>query len=169
MCGTDDRALDEKAGLARPFSLELDGQWLAWPTRKGEQMIPDIGGEDPSEKQGKTQPRRKAKPRPSILETLSSEDLHTLRLDESARSDFDAHVQRFSLSRLDLQTFEGEDVASMDEARYDQLLKAQARQSVDATAVVHFLAPRILRLREGAAKRKWRSFLTKFRKDEELR
>jgi hypothetical protein len=132
-------------------------------------MIADLSREYASDKQGEKQPRRKAKLRPSALEKLSSEDLNTLRLDEGSRNDFDARVQRFSLSRADLHTIEGEDVASMDEARYDQLSKAQAKQSSDGTAVVHFLAPRILRLRDGAAKRKWRSFLTKFRKEEKLR
>jgi hypothetical protein len=134
-------------------------------------MIADLSRENASAKPGGKQPRRKAKLRPSALEKLSPEDLHTLRLDEGSRNDFDARVQRFSLSRADLHTIEieGEDVASMDEARYDQLSKAQAKQSSDGTAVVHFLAPRILRLRDGAAKRKWRSFLTKFRKEEKLR
>ena len=129
-------------------------------------MIADLSRENASDKQGGKHPRRKAKLRPSALEKLSAEDLHTLRLDDGSRSEFDARVQRFSRSRADLHAFEGEDVASMDEVRYDQLSAAQAKQSSDATAVVHFLAPRILRLRNGAAKRKWQSFLTKFRKDE---
>lgn len=131
-------------------------------------MIADLSRGNAADKQGGKQPRRKAKPSVSALEKLSSEDLQTLRLDEGSRSEFDARVQRFSCSRADLQRLEGEDAASMDDARYDQLSAAQAKQSSDATAVVHFLAPRILRLRTGAAKRKWQSFLTKFRKDEKL-
>ncbi|HEV7251497.1 MAG TPA: hypothetical protein VGN97_00115 [Mesorhizobium sp.] len=113
-------------------------------------------------------PQRSPKPRSSALELLSPDDLQTLRLDESSRNEFDGLVERFSHSRASLQPYEGEDIGSMDDARYDQLAACQAKHSSDATAVVHFLAPRILRLRDGAAKRKWRSFLTKFRKDEKL-
>ena len=131
-------------------------------------MIADLGRGSASEKQRGKQSRGTAKPSLSALEKLSAEDLRTLRLDEDSRTEFDARVQRFSRSRSDLQTFEGEDVASMADARYDQLSAAQATQSSDASGVVHFLAPRILRMRDGTAKRKWRSFLTKFRKDEKL-
>lgn len=129
-------------------------------------MIADLSHGNEAGKQVGKKPRRNAKA--SGLESLSPLDLQSLRLDEGSRTEFDARVQRFSRSRADLQAFEGEDVGSMDDARYDQLSAAQAKQATDGTAVVHFLAPRILRLRDGAAKRKWRSFLTKFRKDEKL-
>jgi molecular chaperone GrpE (heat shock protein) len=111
---------------------------------------------------------RTPKKRASALEKLTSEDLQTLRLDERSHAEFDAVVQRFNRSKTDLQAFEGEDVASMGSARYDRLSAAEGQQHSDGMAVVHFLAPRILRLRDGEAKRKWRSFLAKFRKDEKL-
>ena len=56
----------------------------------------------------------------------------------------------------------------MDDARYDQRSSAEAELHRSGMALVYFMAPRILKLRDGAAKRKWRSFLTKFRKDEHL-
>jgi hypothetical protein len=131
-------------------------------------MITEFSQTNEAAKKGEKNPRRKGNAKLSPLESLSSGDLQTLRLDEGSRIEFDSRVQRFSRSRADLQVFGGEDVASMDETRYDQLSAAQAKQSSDGTSVVHFLAPRILRMRDGAAKRKWRSFLTKFRKDEKL-
>jgi hypothetical protein len=117
---------------------------------------------------GKRSVRQAAKPRPSALEKLTSDELQTLRLDEHSRAEFDAFVQRFNRSRAELDVFEGENVASMDDARYDQRSAAEAELHKSGMVVVHFMAPRILKMRDGAAKRKWRSFLTKFRKDEKL-
>ena len=122
-----------------------------------------------ADRQGGAAARRTAKPSVSALERLSPDELETLRLDETSRSEFDGLVRRFSGSKADLRPFQGEDIASFDDARYDQLSASQAKHSIDGTAVVHFLAPRILRLRDGEAKRKWKSFLTKFKKDEKLR
>ena len=121
-----------------------------------------------SSPQGKKSPRRASKPRPSTLSKLSPEELQTLRLDANARMEFDACVQRFDRSTMELRVFEGEDAASMDDARYEQLSAAEAERRSSGMAVVHFMAPRILKLRDGAAKRKWRSFLAKFRRDEKL-
>ncbi len=112
--------------------------------------------------------RRSAKPRQSVLEKITPEELHTLRLDERSRAEFDGFVQRFLHSRAGLAAFENEDVTTMEDDRYDQLSAAEAERRSRGTAVVHFMAPRILKLRDGPAKRKWRSFLTKFRKDENL-
>lgn len=131
-------------------------------------MVAEVARGDEAGKQSEKKPRQKANANVSALESMSRADLHTLRLDEDALTKFDARVRRFSSSTAELQTFEGEDIGSMDEACYDQLSAAQTKQANDATAMVQFLAPRILRLRDGAAKRKWRSFLTKFRKNEKL-
>ncbi|RLP22156.1 hypothetical protein [Mesorhizobium sp. YM1C-6-2] len=117
---------------------------------------------------GKRPLRRTSKPRTSALEKLTSDELQTLRLDEGARAEFDACVQRFNRSAAEFKAFEGDDVASMDDARYEHRSAAEADVRSSGMAVVHFMAPRILKLRDGAAKRKWRSFLTKFRKDENL-
>ena len=131
-------------------------------------MFTELSHENNADKQSEKKLRRKANAHLSTLDRLPAEDLQTLRLDEASRSEFDGLVQRFKGSKADLRPFEGEDTISMDDARFDQLSAAQAKQSSDGTRVVHFLAPRILRMRDGAAKRKWRSFLTKFRKDEKL-
>ena len=112
--------------------------------------------------------RRPAKARQSALKKLTPEELQTLRLDEASRSKFDALVQQFDRSAEEVRAFEGEDVASMDDARYDQRSAAEAELHRSGMAAVHFMAPRILKLRDGAAKRKWRSFLAKFRRDEKL-
>ena len=117
---------------------------------------------------GKRPLRRTSKPRTSALEKLTSDELQTLRLDEGARAEFDSCVQRFNRSAAEFKAFEGDDVASMDDARYEQRSAAEADVRSSGMAVVHFMAPRILKMRDGAAKRKWRSFLTKFRKDENL-
>ncbi|TYR35450.1 hypothetical protein FY036_02215 [Mesorhizobium microcysteis] len=117
---------------------------------------------------GKNRQPRASKPRPSALGSLSSEELQTLRLDDNARVEFDACVQRFIRSTIELRVFEGEDAVSMDDARYEQLSAAEAELRSSGMAVVHFMAPRILKLRDGAAKRKWRTLLAKFRRDEKL-
>lgn len=117
---------------------------------------------------GKRPARRAAKQRPSMLERLTPDELQSLRLDEDSRGEFDAFAERFKRCRAALNAFEGEDVASMDDALYDQHSAAEAERHGSGMAVVHFMAPRILRLRDGGAKRKWRSFLAKFRKDERL-
>ena len=65
-------------------------------------------------------PRRPAKPRQSALRKLTPEELQTLRLDEASRQAFDALVERFDRSAVEARAFEGEDVASMDDARYDE-------------------------------------------------
>lgn len=92
--------------------------------------------------------------------------MRSLRLDEAAEARFNDLVGQMALSGDELHAFAAEEVGKMEDARYDQLVEAQERASANATAVVHFLAPRILRLRDGEAKRKWRSFLTKFQKDQ---
>ena len=120
-------------------------------------------------KQAKIKSRPKVSPSISALEKLSPSDLQTLRLDEQSQAEFAARVQRFSQSTVEFQALEGEDVGAMDDARYDQFTTAQSKLTGDATDLVHFLAPRILRLRDGAAKRQWRSFLTKFKKHENLK
>lgn len=118
---------------------------------------------------GKKAPRARApKKKPSALEKLTAEELVTLRLDETARAEYDAVVQRFIESRNELLTFQGEEVASMADSRFDELTAAETQQHSAGMAVVYFLAPRILRLKDGEAKRKWRSFLAKLRKDEKL-
>lgn len=58
--------------------------------------------------------------------------------------------------------------ASRDDARHDQHSVAEAERHSSVMVIVHFMARRILRLRDGVAKRKWRSFLGKFRKNERL-
>lgn len=119
--------------------------------------------------EGAATPRRRpAKARQSALGKLTPEELQTLRLDEASRSEFDILVQRFEGNAQEVKAFEGEDVASMDDARCDQRSSAEAELHRSGMALVHFMAPRILKLRDGAAKRKWRSFLAKFRKDENL-
>jgi hypothetical protein len=117
---------------------------------------------------GKKPARQKARARQSALEKLTSAELQTLRLDEAARAEFEVLARRFNLSRAKRKVFESEDLLSMNDVRYDQHSAAEAEQRGSGMAVVHFMAPRVLRLRDGAAKRKWRSFLTKFRKDEQL-
>lgn len=119
-------------------------------------------------KAGKRRQGRASIPRTSALERLTPEELQTLRLDEGARTEFDACVQRFNQSALVLKTFEGENVASMDDTRYAQHGAAEAALRSSGMAVVHFMAPRILKMRDSSAKRKWRSFLTKFRREENL-
>ena len=131
-------------------------------------MRSDEDLQPPFEQKAAKPRRRTSKARQSELEKLAPEDLQTLRLDEASRAEFDLCVQRFRRSKSDLHAFESEDVASMDDARYDQRSAAEAEQHSSGMAVVHFMAPRILKLRDGAAKRKWRSFLTRFRKDEKL-
>jgi hypothetical protein len=117
---------------------------------------------------GKIRQPRASKSRPSALGSLSSEELVTLRLDNHARAEFDSCVRQFDRSTTDLKMFEGEDTASMDDARYEQLSAAEDQVRRCGMAVVHFMAPRILKLRSGPAKRKWRAFLAKFRRDEKL-
>jgi hypothetical protein len=112
--------------------------------------------------------RRAAKPRPSILEELTPDELQSLRLDEDSHREFDAFAEHFNRCRAALDAFNGVDVAAMDDALYDQHSAAEAQRHGSGMAIVHFMAPRILRLRDGAAKRKWRSFLAKFRKEERL-
>ena len=132
-------------------------------------MLTDENPGSPTQKAAAAKPKRRtAKVRQSALAKLSPEELQTLRLDEASRSEFDAVVERFERSAEELKAFEGEDVAAMDDARYDQRSAAEAEQHRSGMAAVHFMAPRILKLRDGAAKRKWRSFLAKFRKDENL-
>jgi hypothetical protein len=109
-----------------------------------------------------------AKPRPFKLAKLSSEDLRTLRLDEGSEIELNARFERFRRSRDEQQIFKDEDPDSMDSDRLDEFHAAGTRRTSDATAIVHFMAPRILRLRDGTDKRRWRSFLTKFMKDENL-
>jgi hypothetical protein len=103
-----------------------------------------------------------------MLEKITSEELQTLRLDQGSRTEFAMLIKRFVESKAVAFAFDGEDVTLMDDARYDQRSSAEEHLSSNGMAVVHFLAPRIMRLREGTAKRKWRSFLTKFRKEEKL-
>jgi hypothetical protein len=131
-------------------------------------MSDAIDQTSPTKQAGKKPSRRAVKPRPSALEKLTSDELQTLRLDESSRSEFDAFVQLFNRSRAKFDAFEGEDVASMNDARYDQRSAAEAEMHSSGMAIVHFMAPRILKMRDGPTKRKWRSFLAKFRKDENL-
>ena len=121
-----------------------------------------------SDRKPSTPRRRPVKVVRSALEKLTDEELQTLRLDEPSRSQFDALVQDFGASTAQLRTLQGEDESSTDDERYDERSAAEAEVHKRGMAVVHFMAPRILRLRDGAAKRKWRSFLTKFRKDERL-
>jgi len=112
--------------------------------------------------------RRPAKARQSAFAKLTPEELQTLRLDDAARAEFDALVERLDRSAEKVRAFEGEDVASMENARYDEHSLAEDELHKSRMAAVYFMAPRILKLRDGAAKRKWRSFLAKFRKDEKL-
>jgi hypothetical protein len=123
----------------------------------------------PSDAKAEKKPTRRAvKPRLSPLEVITAEELQTLRLDDNARADFDACVQRFYLGSAGLKALDGEDVGAMDDASYERFSAVKAEQHSSGMAVVHFLAPRILKMRDGAAKRKWRSFLAKYRKDERL-
>jgi len=131
-------------------------------------MLTDETPGSPSQ-QGDAKPRRRAvKVRQSAIEKLTPEDLQTLRLDEASRSEFDTLVQQFGRSAGEVNAFESEDVATMDDARFDQRSAAKAELHTRGMAVVHFMAPRILKMRDGEGKRKWRSFLAKFRKDEKL-
>ena len=111
---------------------------------------------------------RATKPRQSAFEKLPSEDLRTRRLDEASRSEFDTLGEQFGRSAAEIVAYEGEDLAAMDDARFDQRYAAGAERHRRGMAIVHFLAPRILKMRDGDSKRKWRSFLAKFRKDEKL-
>lgn len=129
-------------------------------------ILPDQS--EPEAKPAKKPVRRATKPRLSVLEKLTAEELQTLRLDEPARGEFDACVERFSLASVGLRAFDEKDVGAMDDATFDKFSAAKAEQHETGMAVVHFLAPRVLKMRDGATKRKWRSFLTKFRKDERL-
>lgn len=122
------------------------------------------GASGPSRKKPPRQPKRTL----SALEKFSPDDMKTLRLDEAQQAELDGLIKRFGQSRDILQPFQAEDAGAMSDARYAELTDVQNAHSGAATAVVRFLAPRILRLREGDAKRKWRAFLTKFRKDEQL-
>jgi len=132
-------------------------------------MLTDENPGSPTQKAAAAKPKRRtAKVRQSALAKLSPEELQTLRLDEASRQAFDALVLRYDRCAEAAKAFEAEDVASMDDARYDQRSAAEAELHRCGMEVVHFMAPRILRLRDGAAKRKWRSFLAKFRRDEKL-
>lgn len=106
-----------------------------------------------------------AESRPTPLDALTGADLRTLRLSDDDIAQFELLRHQVKLSRNDLRGLEVEDVSAMDDARYDRLTAAQDRMTTDAAAMVHFLAPRIMRLRDGEAKRKWRSFVTKLRKN----
>lgn len=90
---------------------------------------------------GAAKPRRRpAKARQSALGKLTPEELQTLRLDEASRSEFDTLVQRFDGSAQEVKAFEGEDVASMEDARYDRRSAAEAELHRSGMAVVHFMA-----------------------------
>ena len=121
-----------------------------------------------SENETKIPRQRTPKPRQSAIEKLTPAELNTLHLGEAAHSQFDALVQQFVCSTGKANLFRGADVAAMDDARYDERSAAEAELHRSGMAVVHFMAPRILKMREGASKRKWRSFLAKFRRDEQL-
>ncbi len=108
---------------------------------------------------------QKKKSRLTSVEKLSDEELQSLRLDEAGTAQFADLRRQITLSREELQAFEAEDAAAMDDARYDSLSASQTRMTKDTTAMVHFLAPRVMKLREGEVKRKWRSFVTKLQKD----
>lgn len=122
----------------------------------------------PKVEAGQKRRRQTAKMRKSALETITPQEMRTLRLDGDACTEFEAVAQQFIRCRAELQAFKEEDAASMDDARYEERSAAEAKHLASGRAVVHFMAPRIRRLREGDAKRKWRSFLTKFMKDERL-
>ena len=111
---------------------------------------------------------QKRKPRLTSVEKLSDEELQSLRLDEAGAAQFDDLRKQMKLSREELQALEAEDAEAMEDARYDTLSASQTRMTRDTTAMVHFLAPRVMKLREGEAKRKWRSFVTKLQKDSKL-
>jgi hypothetical protein len=114
-------------------------------------------------------PRRSpAKLGKSLLADISADELRWLRFDEASEIEFNLRVQRYDIGRAHLHGFRGEDSALMTDARHDELLDAESSHSANSVTVVHFLAPRILRMREGPAKRKWRSLLTKFQKEEGL-
>jgi predicted DNA-binding protein (UPF0251 family) len=118
--------------------------------------------------ESQTKPAKRRKPALSALAKITPEELHWLRLDDAAQATFEEHVQRYELSKTKVEEFEREDPTVMSDARYDERMTAEASKSAAATVVIHFLAPRILRLRDGAAKRRWRSVLIKFQKDEGL-
>jgi hypothetical protein len=109
-----------------------------------------------------------AKIRKSSLETITPAEMRTLRLDSAGRIEFEAVAEQFIRCRAELEAFGDEDTASMDDTRYEERSAVEAKQLASGMAIVHFMAPRIRRLREGDAKRKWRSFLTKFMKNERL-
>lgn len=112
--------------------------------------------------------RQKAMHDKSPLEAITAQELQTLRLDDNSRAEFDIFAKRFVDSRVGLRAFAGEDVSTMTSDRYDEHSAAEAERRSSGLAVVHFMAPRIRRLREGEAKRKWRSFLKRFMKSEGL-
>ena len=105
------------------------------------------------------------KSRPTALEALKGEDLVTLRLSEVDTEQFERLRHQVKVSRVDLGALEADDASAIDDTRYDLLVAAQNRMATDTTAMVHFLAPRVMKLRDGEAKRKWRSFVTKLQKD----
>ena len=106
-----------------------------------------------------------AKSRPTPLDALNAENLVTLRLSDADTSEFEHLRHQVKLSRDDLGLLAAEDASVLDDTRYDLLAAAQKRMVTDTTAMVHFLAPRVMKLRDGEAKRKWRSFVTKLQKD----
>lgn len=108
------------------------------------------------------------KVRCSVLAKLTPEEFKSLRLNDTSRAELELLSQQFEVSRLDFQTFDGEDISSMASERYEQYSAASAQKLSEGMAIVYFLVPRILKLREGPAKRKWRSDLAKFRKEESL-
>lgn len=113
-----------------------------------------------------TKPKKAAqKPlRQTAVEKLTPEELGTLRLNEADAAQFEQLRAQIKRSREDLHAIEGQE-AEDDDVHGDHLYAAQRRVSADTTAMVHFLAPRVMRLRDGEAKRKWRSFVTKLQKD----
>ena len=127
-------------------------------------MNPEVKLTAPSSRQQPAQSKVRLTP----AEKLTAEEVATLRLDAGASTDFEKLREQIRLSREGLQSFDGEDVSGMDDARHDLFSAARNRMARDNTALVHFLAPRVMKLRDGEAKRKWRSFVTKLQKDTKL-
>lgn len=102
------------------------------------------------------------------LEKLKPEEIQAMRFDEPSQAQFDELLQRLSQSSDALHAVASSETDAMTDEEYELRTASEAEQSRNALAMVHFLAPRIMRLREGEGKRRWKSLLAKFRKDQML-
>lgn len=104
----------------------------------------------------------------SSVEKASAEEFVALRLDEPSKLKLDSLLAQLKTSSDELHLSKRGNVDDLTDEQYETFSVKEKEQSQDAKAIVHFLAPRILRMKEGEGKRRWKSILAKFKRDEQI-